>query len=185
MASAAPSDRAGDGDERAFDQEQRAERRASEKPVARSTPICGSRCSTLRRKNSADSSSADTIRKKLKYEKYAPKSVAPADAARFCARTSTTREAGGDRIDRRARSPRASRDRRRRSRRSPVARAGTQADRRELAVPRAPERLAGRERDERLRRRAVLVPVRLVLRANQPEIDRKRRIPIARDRWRS
>ena len=65
-----------------------------ENPVARSTPICVSRCSMLNRKNRAVSSSADTIRKKLKYEKYAPKSVAPAEADRFCERTLTTRHAG-------------------------------------------------------------------------------------------
>jgi hypothetical protein len=54
---------------------------ASENPAARSTPICGTRCSMFNRKNSAESSNADTIRNALKYEKYAPKSVAPADAA--------------------------------------------------------------------------------------------------------
>ena len=60
------------------------------KPVARRTPISERRCSMLNLKNSAVSKSADTMRKKLKYEKYAPKSVAPAEADRFCDRTSIT-----------------------------------------------------------------------------------------------
>jgi hypothetical protein len=41
-------------------------------------------------KNSAASTSADTTRKKLKYTKYSPKSVAPRDAARLWARTLLT-----------------------------------------------------------------------------------------------
>src|SRR5262245_40853700 len=52
----------------------------------------------LKRKHSAARSSAETIKKKLKYEKYAPKSVAPADAAAFCVSTSTVvkpADAGG------------------------------------------------------------------------------------------
>ena len=62
----------------------------AEYPTARSRPTSRARCSTPSLKNSAASSSADSTRKKLKYVKYSPKSVAPRDARSPSARTSTT-----------------------------------------------------------------------------------------------
>ncbi len=53
-----------------------------------------------------------------------------------------------------------------------------QAHRRAIAKPRRPEPLADLERNERLRRRAVLVPVILIVAAHPAKIDGKRRIPV-------
>src|SRR5438552_3701291 len=52
-----------------------------EKPIDRSSPISRTLCSTPRRKNRAASRTAETIRKKLKYRKYSPKSVLPCEAS--------------------------------------------------------------------------------------------------------
>jgi len=76
--------------------------RAFVKPTDRSNPISRARCSTPSRKNSDASISAETTRKKLKYVKYSPKSVAPRDAAKPSARTSriTRPEASGSMLER-------------------------------------------------------------------------------------
>ena len=70
----------------------RKSRRTSEgpNPTARSKPTSRLRCSTPSLKKSAARSSADATRKKLKYTKYAPKSVAPRDASKLSARTLRT-----------------------------------------------------------------------------------------------
>jgi hypothetical protein len=57
------------------------------------------------------------------------------------------------------------------------ARAARQPQRRHLAVARTPEALPLRDRDQRLRRGAVQIPVLFVLRTDALEIDRERRIP--------
>ena len=61
-----------------------------ENPNAWSTPISRTRCSTPNRKNRLASSTAETTRKKLKYVKYSPQSVAPTDALSASARTGVT-----------------------------------------------------------------------------------------------
>ena len=63
-----------------------------------------------------------------------------------------------------------------RSQRRPLRR--NQPQRGQPAMPRAPQLLAALDRNERLRRRAIAVPVLLVDRPHALEVDRKRRIPI-------
>ena len=57
-------------------------------------------------------------------------------------------------------------------------REGSDANRRQRAVPRSPQIAAALVGDERLRRRAVVVPVAFVPRPHAREVDRKRRIPV-------
>ena len=118
-------------------------------------PICASRCSMPSRKNSAARSSAETIRKKLKYEKYAPKSVAPTDAAASALgrrRRRSRRDPADRRVDRRGAG-----DVRRRRRARSAEPAGCDSHRRQLPVARPPQTLPGLERNERFRRRPELV----------------------------
>ncbi len=56
---------------------------ASENPIACNVPTSRARCSIPSLKNKVVSISAETTRKKLKYKKYSPKSVAPREAARL------------------------------------------------------------------------------------------------------
>ena len=59
-----------------------------------------------------------------------------------------------------------------------LARRREESNRRHPAPTRRPQPLPGRERNERLRRRAVIVPVGLVRRPDQLQVDRERRIPV-------
>src|SRR5690349_19403833 len=63
--------------------------RESENPIACNVPISRARCSMPSLKKSVVSISAATTRKKLKYKKYSPKSVAPREADCPCSRTGT------------------------------------------------------------------------------------------------
>ena len=148
--------------------------RASRQPTARSRPISRERCSTPSRNKSPASSRAATIRNTLNARKYWPKSPAPCAACRACARTgSSARPAcAGSRRGRSAASKAARADSR-----SPPA-AGASADRRGGAQAMAPQGLPGGERQERLGRRAMVVPVLLVLRTHAREVEGERRIPV-------
>ena len=147
---------------------------AGSRPSACSSPTSCSRCSTPSLKNNPASSSAETTRNVLKYVKYSPKSVAPLDAASPCARTSYTENpiASGSSSPRSAFSYCVARL----AERHPWRRNQTQRGQR--AVTRAPQLLPALDRNERLRRRAIAVPVLLVDRAHALQIDRKRRIPV-------
>ena len=71
-------------------------------------------------------------------------------------------------------------ERRRREVRDPVR--GNDPQRGHLSPPRPPQPLAVLEGDEPLRRGAVLVPVVLVLRADEAEVDGERRVPVGQVR---